>query len=363
MMSSLRIIAIANQKGGVGKTTTSVNLATALAACGRRVLLVDFDPQGNASTGLGIDEDDRAANTYRLVTGEVTAKVAIQESNVAGLDIIVAVVDLSAAEIELTTIDRREFRLADALEPIAADYDYIIIDCPPSLGLLTVNALCAAHSVLVPLQCEFYALEGLSQLMRTIASVQGGLNRQLAMQGIVLTMYDGRNKLSEQVANDVRTHLGNLVYNTVIPRNVRISGYDYIIIDCPPSLGLLTVNALCAAHSVLVPLQCEFYALEGLSQLMRTIASVQGGLNRQLALQGIVLTMYDGRNKLSEQVANDVRTHLGNLVYNTVIPRNVRVSEAPSFGQPVLIYDLNCAGSKAYIALAAELLAQEKEAA
>ena len=140
-------------------------------------------------------------------------------------------------------------------------------------------------------------------------------------------------------------------------------GYDYIIIDCPPSLGLLTVNALCAAHSVLVPLQCEFYALEGLSQLMRTIASVQSGLNQQLAMQGIVLTMYDGRNKLSEQVANDVRTHLGNLVYNTVIPRNVRVSEAPSFGQPVLIYDLNCAGSKAYIALAAELLEQEKETA
>jgi chromosome partitioning protein len=260
MTSSSRIIAIANQKGGVGKTTTSVNLATALAACGRRVLLVDFDPQGNASTGLGVDEDDRAANSYRLVTGEVTAKAAIQQSNVAGLDIIAAVVDLSAAEIELTTIDRREFRLADALQRIAADYDYIIIDCPPSLGLLTVNALCAAYSVLVPLQCEFYALEGLSQLMRTIALVQERLNRQLAMQGIVLTMYDGRNKLSEQVANDVRTHLGN-------------------------------------------------------------------------------------------------------LVYTTVIPRNVRVSEAPSFGQPVLIFDLNCAGSKAYIALAAELLEQEKEAA
>ena len=260
MTSTLRIIAIANQKGGVGKTTTSVNLATALAACGRRVLLVDFDPQGNASTGLGVDQDDRAANSYRLVTGEATAKATIQQSNVVGLDIIPAVVDLSAAEIELTTIDRREFRLADAIQPIAA-------------------------------------------------------------------------------------------------------GYDYIIIDCPPSLGLLTVNALCAAHSVLVPLQCEFYALEGLSQLMRTIASVQGGLNRKLAMQGIVLTMYDGRNKLSEQVAYDVRAHLGNLVYNTVIPRNVRVSEAPSFGQPVLIYDLDCAGSKAYIALAAELLEQEKEAA
>ena len=251
MTSSLRIIAIANQKGGVGKTTTSVNLATALAACGRRVLLVDFDPQGNASTGLGVDEDDRAVNSYRLVTGEVAAKSAIQKSNVAGLDIIAAVVDLSAAEIELTTIDRREFRLVDTLQPIVAGYDYIIIDCPPSLGLLTVNALCAAHSVLIPLQCEFFALEGLSQLMRTIASVQGGLNRQLVMQGIVLTMYDSRNKLSDQVANDVRSHLGNLVYNTVIPRNVRVSE--------APSHGLpaLVYDLHCAGSQAYIRLASE----------------------------------------------------------------------------------------------------------
>jgi chromosome partitioning protein len=260
MTFSSRIIAIANQKGGVGKTTTSVNLATALAACGRRVLLIDFDPQGNASTGLGINPSERAPNSYRLVTGEVSVVDAIKASSVPSLDIIAAVVELSAAEVEQTTVDRREFRLADALVGVNAKYDYILIDCPPSLGLLTVNALCAANTVLVPLQCEFFALEGLSQLMRTIESVRAGLNQHLVMQGIVLTMYDNRNKLSEQVASDVREHLGS-------------------------------------------------------------------------------------------------------IVYNTVIPRNVRVSEAPSFGKPALIYDLNCAGSQAYVALAAELLSREKEAA
>ena len=189
----------------------------------RRVLLVDFDPQGNASTGLGVDEHDRVVNSYRLVTGEVTAKTAIQESNVAGLDIIAAVVDLSAAEIELTTIDRREFRLADAIQPIAAGYDYIIIDCPPSLGLLTVNALCAAHSVLVPLQCEFFALEGLSQLIKTVDRVHKNLNPLLSIDGIILTMFDRRNKLSTQVAMDVKKHLQEKVFDTMIPRNVRVS--------------------------------------------------------------------------------------------------------------------------------------------
>ena len=260
MSMTTRIIAIANQKGGVGKTTTSVNLATALTACGRRVLMVDFDPQGNASTGLGVDLDDRRQNSYDLITGGVEAADMIKASSVEGLDIIPAIVDLSAAEIELSDLNQREYRLRAALQTISADYDYVIIDCPPSLGLLTVNALCAADRVMVPLQCEFYALEGLSQLMRTIETVR--------------------------------------------------------------------------AH-----------------------------LNPSLAIQGIVLTMYDSRNRLSEQVANDVRAHLGALVYHTVIPRNVRVSEAPSYGQPVLMYDLKCAGAQAYISLAAELLNQEKEAA
>ena len=257
MAASPRIVAVANQKGGVGKTTTSVNLATALAACGRKVLLIDFDPQGNASTGLGIV--DRKFNSYRLVTSECSAREAVQSTLVPRLDIIPAVVDLSAAEVELTDMERREYQLADGISEICDDYQYVIIDCPPSLGMLTVNSLTAATSVLVPLQCEFYALEGLTQLMHTIEAVRASLNPHLLMQGIVLTMYDTRNRLSSMVANDVRGHLGH-------------------------------------------------------------------------------------------------------LVYDTVIPRNVRVSEAPSFGQPVLMYDLKCPGSQAYAALAAEVLTQERHA-
>ena len=258
MSVSQRIIAVANQKGGVGKTTTSINLATALAACGRSVLLVDSDPQGNASTGLGIE--DRLHNSYRMISEQSEANQAIQKTQVPGLDIIPTVMDLSAAEVELTDMPHREFMLADSI-----------------------------------------------------------------------------NKISKH--------------------------YQYVIIDCPPSLGMLTVNALTAATTVLVPLQCEFYALEGLTQLMRTIEAVRTGLNADLRMQGIVLTMYDTRNKLSSMVAKDVRDHFGDLVYGTVIPRNVRVSEAPSFGQPVLVYDLKCPGSQAYAALAAELLRQETQAA
>ncbi|NMM45011.1 ParA family protein [Rhodospirillaceae bacterium KN72] len=256
---SARVVAIANQKGGVGKTTTAINLATALAACEKRVLIVDIDAQGNASTGLGIDRKNRAHSSYDLLFGREKADVATIDTTIPNLRIIPASIHLSGAEIELVEEDRREFRLRDALQSCLGDYDYILIDCPPALGLLTLNALCAADSVLVPLQCEFYALEGLSHLMRTIERVKRAFN----------------------------------------PR---------------------------------------------------------------LDIQGVVLTMYDRRNNLSDMVAADVRAHLGDKVYETVIPRNVRVSEAPSFGKPVILYDMECRGSQAYIHLASEVLKRERRA-
>ena len=256
---SARVVAIANQKGGVGKTTTAINLATALAACEKRVLIVDIDAQGNASTGLGIDRKNRTHSSYDLLFGREKADAATIDTTIPNLRIIPASIHLSGAEIELVEEDRREFRLRDALQSSLGDYDYILIDCPPALGLLTLNALCAADSVLVPLQCEFYALEGLSHLMRTIERVKRAFN----------------------------------------PR---------------------------------------------------------------LDIQGVVLTMYDRRNNLSDMVAADVRAHLGDKVYETVIPRNVRVSEAPSFGKPVILYDMECRGSQAYIHLASEVLKRERRA-
>ena len=255
-----RIIAVTNQKGGVGKTTTTVNLATALAASKRRVLVIDADPQGNASTGFGLDPEDRQHDLYQLMSGVITIDAAIHPTLVKGLMVIPSTGDLSAIEIELSDYEDREYRLKAIIDEVIEDYDYVFI-------------------------------------------------------------------------------------------------------DCPPSLGLLTVNALSAANAALVPLQCEYYALEGLSQLMKTIEAVRNGLNPDLVLQGVVLTMYDRRNRLSDLVANDVRQHLGQLVYTTIIPRNVRVSEAPSYGKPVLLYDLDCPGSKAYIALAGEVIKQEGQAA
>ena len=254
--ASTRIIAVANQKGGVGKTTTTVNLATALAACGKQVLIIDMDPQGNASTGLGVAPDKRSHSTYQVLLDGLPLAEAATPTLVPGMAIVPSGVDLSGAELELIDVSRREFRLREAAQ---------------------------------------------------------------AARGT----------------------------------------YDFILIDCPPALGLLTLNALVAADAVLVPLQAEFYALEGLSHLMRTIDRVRRGLNQALSLQGVVLTMFDGRNNLCEMVAADVRSHLGDRVYKTMIPRNVRVSEAPSHGKPVLLYDLRCAGSQAYVRLARELLQRE----
>jgi chromosome partitioning protein len=252
-----RILAVANQKGGVGKTTTAINLATALAAVGQRVLIIDLDPQANATTGLGLSAKAPQLNSYDLLLGDATLPEVAKPTLVPGLDLAPTSVHLAGAEIELVGLDRREFRLREAVEN-------------------------------------------------------------------------------------------------------RTGGYDFVLIDCPPSLGLLTLNALTAADAVLVPLQCEYYALEGISHLIRTVERVKNNFNHKLEVQGVVLTMFDKRNTLSTAVADDARRHFGTKVYETVIPRNVRVSEAPSFGKPVLLYDLHCAGSQAYVHLAGEVLRRER---
>jgi chromosome partitioning protein len=218
-----RIFAIANQKGGVGKTTTAINLATALAACDKQVLLIDIDPQGNATTGVGISRDSVALDAYDVLVDGAAMAEAILSTQVPHLAIVPGGLDLAGAELELAQANEREFRLRQALAPVTGRFDFILIDCPPSLNLLTVNALAAASAVLVPLQCEYYALEGLSQLMKTVDLVKRNLNPALEIQGVVLTMYDRRNNLCDMVAADVRQHFGSKVYETMIPRNIRLS--------------------------------------------------------------------------------------------------------------------------------------------
>jgi chromosome partitioning protein len=259
-----RILALANQKGGVGKTTTAINLGTALAAIGERVLIVDLDPQGNASTGLGIDRRSRSCSTYDVLIGEAPLRDAVVPTAVPRLHIAASTMDLSGLELELGSTRDRAFRLRDAI------------------AALNTNAT---------------------------------------------------------------------------PE----SDYTYVLIDCPPSLNLLTVNAMAASDAILVPLQCEFFALEGLSQLLQTVEQVRTTLNPNLSIHGIVLTMFDSRNNLSNQVVADVRQFMGSKVYNTMIPRNVRISEAPSYGKPVLVYDLKCVGSEAYLKLATEVIQRERE--
>ena len=257
----LRVLALANQKGGVGKTTTAINLGTALAAIGEEVLVIDLDPQGNASTGLGIEKARRRVSTYELMAGEASLAQTVIATAVPRLSIAPSTMDLLGLEMEMATSQDRAHRLRTALKSMAQ-----------------------------------------SESLKRIS---------------------------------------------------------YVLIDCPPSLNLLTINALAAADAVLVPLQCEFFALEGLSQLLRTVEQVRGALNPRLTIQGIVLTMFDPRNNLSAQVVADVRSFMGDKVYETMIPRNVRVSEAPSHGKPALLYDLKCAGSQAYLRLASEVIQRE----
>ncbi len=326
-----KYVSISNQKGGVGKTTTTINLATALAAVGKRVLVVDLDPQGNASTGLGIDRADRTHGTYELLFGECTVEEAAVPSRVPNLSVIPASIHLSGAEIELIDVKQREFRLKEALRGAE-------------------NAFGAVPGMSAPLGAQDATEANAGQ------NGTGGQNQNFddAENGVSSAAADLNPTAADGKPVDAATG-GKLV-------GVADNKYDYVLFDCPPSLNLLTLNALIASDGVLVPLQCEFFALEGLSHLVNTIERVRGSFNPDLELMGVVLTMFDRRNNLCTQVAENVRAHFGDKVYETVIPRNVRISEAPSFGLPAIVYDMKCSGSQAYILLAREILKRARVA-
>lgn len=252
LIKGAKIVAIANQKGGVGKTTSAVNLAAALAKKRKKILLVDSDPQGNASSGLGVKRIDTQKHLYHSYTGGVPLSDILQPANEKNLSIAPTNIDLVAAEIELVSISNREFTLQNLLLTVKNNFDYILIDCPPSLGLLTINALTAAHSVLIPMQCEYYALEGLAQLVKTIRSVKKVFNKALFIEGLLLTMYDKRNKLTFQVAEEVAKHFGNQVFKTVIPRNVRLS-------ECPShGQSIIQYDHRCSGATAYMDLASEF---------------------------------------------------------------------------------------------------------
>ncbi|MBU6475225.1 MAG: AAA family ATPase [Alphaproteobacteria bacterium] len=347
MRQKTRYVSISNQKGGVGKTTTTINLATALAAVGKKVLVVDLDPQGNASTGLGIDRADRTHGTYELLFGECTVEEAAVQSRVPNLSVIPASIHLSGAEIELIDIRRREFRLKEALRGVE-----------DGKGNHT-----PARASGVP--TGEYGLHSLNDMENDGGNNAADGTRGDERSGVAGTQSAVENVAGQAAANDSAGSTANDTAgdtagaaknpggeNAVHPAGI----YDYVLFDCPPSLNLLTLNALIASDGVLVPLQCEFFALEGLSHLVSTIERVKGSFNPDLALMGVVLTMFDRRNNLCMQVAENVRAHFGDKVYETVIPRNVRISEAPSHGLPAIVYDMKCSGSQAYILLAREIL-------